>query len=55
MTQMVVYWWMDELNLTYPYNEILLNDHNEETTDAYNSTDEFLKHYTQWMKLVTKD
>ena len=23
---MAIYWWMDKLNVTYTYNEILLND-----------------------------
>lgn len=31
---------MDKYTLEYPYNEVLYNNGNEETTDTYNNMDE---------------
>ena len=53
-TQTFINWWMDEQNMSYPYNGILFSDENEGSIDTCYNMDESCSQDANWKNLDTK-
>ena len=47
-TQMSISWWMNKLNVLYPYSAILFGSKKEWSTDICNNMDKTWKYYAKW-------
>lgn len=54
MTQMSINWLMDEQNVLYTYNGILLDNKKKWSIDTCYRMDELRKQYAKWKDLLTK-